>query len=327
MSILVPSPTFPPRTYGGRRLSLQFTPISPTFNSPFASATSSQPMIEDDEEFDSEKLNLQRSAQQAAERREKRPRRAHDVVEIVPASKASRHGKGKASDNTDATQEQPPTPGLIATLRLIYPTIPAKPLLFLGLGACLLSGAMTPIFSFLLSRLMFEVSADPADANVINSYGGLVLGIAAIDGVLLGCKYFLMETSAIRWVTRLRNIAYARVLGQDKAWFDQPLHSPAALAQVLVKDADDARTLVAVVMGQCMVVIAMMGLGLLWAMVWGWQLTLVGIAIGPVFVGVMGVQTGLVAKCELRNKRAREEVARVYYEASLVRMLIENTWF
>ncbi|KIJ64941.1 hypothetical protein HYDPIDRAFT_89521 [Hydnomerulius pinastri MD-312] len=180
---------------------------------------------------------------------------------------------------------------------------------------------MTPIFSFLLSRLMFEVSANPADASIINSYGGLVLGIAALDGLLLGSKYFLMETSAIRWVTRLRNTAFARVLSQDKTFFDRPTNAPASLAQVLVKDADDARSLVAVVMGQCVVVIAMMGLGLVWAMVWGWQLTLVGMAIGPVFVGVMGVQSGLVAKAEVRNKRAREEVARVYYEVRFLHLI------
>ncbi|KIK97394.1 hypothetical protein PAXRUDRAFT_824978 [Paxillus rubicundulus Ve08.2h10] len=318
MSILIPSPTFPARAYDGRRLSLQFTPVTPSFSSPFASATSTQPMVEDDEEFDMEKANLQRSAEQATGRRERRARKAHDIVQVVPASKTSKStSKGKTIEMPDAAEFYPPTPGLITTLRLIYPTIPAKPLLFLGLFACLLSGAMTPIFSFLLSRLMFEVSANPADASIINSYGGLVLGIAAIDGLLLGSKYFLMETSAIRWVTRLRNNAYFRVLSQDKSWFDSSSHSPATITQVLVKDADDARTLVAVVIGQCVVVIAMMGLGLLWAMVWGWQLTLVGVAIGPVFVAVMGIQAGLVAKCEVRNKRAREEVARVYYESIL----------
>ncbi|KAH7883108.1 P-loop containing nucleoside triphosphate hydrolase protein [Phlebopus sp. FC_14] len=316
MSILVPTPAFPPRVYDGRRMSLQFTPVSPSFSSPFPSAASSQPMVEDDEEFEGEKTALKRSAQQAAGRRERRARKAHNVIDVVPDAKAkrSRSAKAETGDCANAT----PMPGLLATFRLIYPTIPAKPLLFMGLFVCLLSGAMTPVFSFLLSRLMFEVSADPANASVINSYGGLVLGIAALDGLLLGAKYFLMETSAIRWVTRLRNDAYARVLGQDKSWFDLPSHAPAALAQVLVKDADDARTLVAVVFGQCLVVAAMMGLGLLWAMVWGWQLTLVGLAIGPVFVGVMGVQTGLAAQCEVRNKRAREEVAMVYYEAQSI---------
>lgn len=48
---------------------------------------------------------------------------------------------------------------------------------------------MTPIFSFLLSRLMFEVSANP-DAASINSYGALVLGVAAVDGLLMGLKYY-----------------------------------------------------------------------------------------------------------------------------------------
>jgi len=59
------------------------------------------------------------------------------------------------------------------------------------------------------------------------------------------------------------------MLRQDKRWFNAP-----ALAQTLVKDADDAPTLVTVVLGPYVVVLAMMGLGFLWVMVWGWQLTL-----------------------------------------------------
>jgi len=312
MSIIIPSPTFPPRAYDGRRLSLQFTPTSPTFPAIPTPDTSSPAMVEDDDEFEKDKEALRRSAQQAAGRRGERRavrRAAHTEIPVLPPAPRSK-ANHQAVEAQDAGR---PLPSLIETLRLVWPTIPSKPLLLIGLIVCLLSGAMTPVFSFLLSRLMFEVSADPSN-SIINQYGGLVLGIAALDGLLLGAKYVLMEVSAIRWVTRLRDTAYARVLRQDKAWFDAPAHAPPSLAQTLIKDADDARTLVAVVLGQCVVVFAMMGLGLLWAMVWGWQLTLVGVAIGPVFVAVMGVQTGLVGRCEVRNKRAREEVARVYYE-------------
>ncbi|KAH7926936.1 hypothetical protein BV22DRAFT_1194028 [Leucogyrophana mollusca] len=328
MSILIPDLTFPPRAYDGqsRRLSLQFTPSSPSFP-PSAFSPSAllaqQPMVEDDEEFEGEKQALERSAKEAAGKREKRERRQHEPVMqsvVIDSSKSKRKGKGAAqeievpaSNSVDTT----PTPGLFSLLRTIYPTIPGKPFVILGLVACLLSGAMTPVFSFLLSRLMFEVSAGASDASLINAYGGLVLGIAAIDGLLLGSKYFIMESAAMSWVTRLRDLAFARVLRQDKAWFDKGENGAAKLTQVLVKDGDDARTLVAVVLGQCVVVSAMLGVGLLWAMAWGWQLTLVGLAIAPVFVGVMGVQTGLVARCEVRNKRAREEVSRIYYESIL----------
>ena len=60
----------------------------------------------------------------------------------------------------------------------------------------------------------------------------------------------------------------------------------------------------------------MLGVGLIWALVEGWQLTLVGLAIAPVFAIAMAVQTKLVAKCEYRNYRAREEVAKGYYDVS-----------
>ncbi|KAG1778875.1 P-loop containing nucleoside triphosphate hydrolase protein [Suillus placidus] len=310
MSIFVPEVTVPPRTYGGHRFSLQFTPTSPTFSRPSFSLPEPVCMVEDDEEFETEKEALKRSAEEAANRRERRERKHHGALQsvVVPPS-----GNQDIQDQSDLS----PTPGLFALLRAVYPTIPTKPIVFIGLIICLLSGAMTPIFSFLLSKLIVLVSAGGSDANMINSYGGLVLGIAALDGLLLGSKFFFMETSAMRWVTRLRDIAFSRVLSQDKSWFDRPENGAAKLTQVIVKDGDDARTLIAVVVGQIVAVGAMMIIGLLWAMAWGWQLTLVGLAIGPVFVGVMGLQTNLMAKCELRNKRAREEVARVYYESIL----------
>lgn len=321
VSILVPSPTFPPRAYDARsRLSLQFTPTSPAF----PSSSSTQFMVEDDDEFEKDKEALQCAAHRAAGRRaERQERKVHEVIQFLPLSSRKSslvvrsEAKGRAKVATVDSSDRPcsPPPSLFQTIRLIWPSIPSKPLLFAGLFACFLGGAMTPIFSFLLSRLMFEVSADPSDASIINSYGGLVLGIAALDGLLLGLKYILMERSAIRWINVLRNKAYTRVLAQDKSWFDEPSHSPSVLSQTLIKDADDARALVAVVLGQCLVVLAMMGLGLIWAMVWGWQLTLVGVAIGPIFVAVMSIQTGLVARCELRNKRAREQIAKVYYES------------
>jgi ATP-binding cassette, subfamily B (MDR/TAP), member 1 len=104
------------------------------------------------------------------------------------------------------------------------------------------------------------------------------------------------------------------VLSQDKKWFDNTDNSSVRLVQILIKDGDDARTLIATVLAQSFVVGSMLGVGLIWALVRGWQLTLVGFAIAPVFVITMVVQTNLVSRCEVRNKRARENVAKGYYE-------------
>lgn len=318
----LPSPAVA-HTVASRRFSLQFTPTSPTFSfhnrsaTSFnnTSATSMQADEGEDTEFEQEKAAMKRSGTSANTRRAgvKAPRARWDdatlTVKVDPKA-----------PSTEATEEETPEarPQFWALVRAVYPTIPYKPLLFLGLAVCLLSGAMTPVFSFLLSRLLFEVSTGAQNTALINTYGGIVLAVAALDGLLMGLKYVLMESAGMAWVTRIRKRAFGRVLAQDRAWFDRGGSSPVRLVQVLVKDGDDARNLVSVVAGQCCVVAAMLGVGLVWAMVRGWQLTLVGLAIAPVFVGTMGVQTALVAGCEVRNKRAREEVAKGYYDVSFL---------
>ncbi|KAJ7485153.1 P-loop containing nucleoside triphosphate hydrolase protein [Mycena galericulata] len=214
--------------------------------------------------------------------------------------------------SSPAAPEAPST--IWGLLREIYPTIPHKPFVLFGLVVCVLSGAATPVFSFLLSRLLFEVSTGAQDTAAINKYGLIVLVVAAADGLLMGLKYFVMQATAMAWVTRLRNAAFGRILRQDKRWFDARPGGAGALGRVLIKDGDDARELLASVAGQFLVVGAMFGVGLVWALLKGWQLALVGFAIVPVFGATMAAQTGFVARCEMRNKRAREEVATQYYE-------------
>ena len=108
------------------------------------------------------------------------------------------------------------------------------------------------------------------------------------------------------------------MLAQDVSFFDSPQGESVRIAQTLVKDAEDARNLIAVCVGQSVAVFAMLGVGLIWALVQGWQLTLAGLAIALVFAGVMAVQARLVANAERRNKTAREEVAKAYYEVRLL---------
>jgi ATP-binding cassette subfamily B (MDR/TAP) protein 1 len=318
-SIHIPylAPPSPAHTVAKRRLSLQFTPTSPTFSIHQPSANSSAMiLVEDDEDFESEKRSLMSSGTLAADKRsmtsvKTRARWDGEKLEALNSVKVESREKEREKTDEEYSSQQ----GFWALLRDVYPTVPLKPLLFFGMLVCVISGAMTPVFSFLLSRLLFEVSIGATNVSIINQYGAIVLGVAAADGLLMGSKYFIMETSGILWVTRLRNICFRLLMAQDKKYFDKSANSPPKLVQVLIKDGDDARSLISIVIGQCLVVASMLGVGLVWALARGWQLTLVGFAIAPVFAGVMALQTNLVGKCELRNKRAREDVAKSYYES------------
>jgi ATP-binding cassette subfamily B (MDR/TAP) protein 1 len=199
-------------------------------------------------------------------------------------------------------------------VRDVYSSIPDVPLVVIGLVACILNGVMTPVFSFLLSRLLFEVSIGASNVSTINKFGAIVLGAAALDGLFFGLKYFIMEAASNAWLSRLRSWSFRRILAQDRKWFDSSANSAVAIVQILIKDGDDAKILVSDILGQCVVVFAMLSVGLVWAMIMGWQLTMAGLAIAPVFAVMMFVQTRLVTKCEVRNKRAREDVAKGYYE-------------
>jgi len=320
----IPFVMAPPQThnFSGHRYSLPSTPTSVTLT-----ANHHVPMVMDSNEFDKEKSTMERSAVTAREARSTRGgglRRwgnsREEVLNYIKVEKSVYEGFSSANGSDEETR-----PKFWTLMRSIYPTIPRKPLLFFGLVVCVLSGAMTPVFSYLLSRLLFEISIGAQNVSIINTFGGLVLGVAAVDGFFLGLKYFVMETSGMLWVTHIRKSAFGRILGQDKKWFDKPFHSPARLVQILVKDGDDARDLISVVWGQFFVVATMLGVGLVWAFIRGWQLTLAGLAIAPVFAITMAVQTKLVAKCEVRNKRAREDVARDYYDVRFQLVLCSHS--
>ncbi|KAJ6483529.1 P-loop containing nucleoside triphosphate hydrolase protein [Mycena vitilis] len=301
---VLPSPAV---TVSTGRFSLQFPATS---TSTVFSFNSSAPLVagkREDEKM--EHLRTSASSRQLAAR----VRTRSEAAKILPVVQIT------ADSSSKPAQEQTPAQQLSiwALVRRLYPTVPYKLLVALGVVVCLISGAMTPIFSYLLSQLFYDVATGAHDTSKINKYGFIVLATAALDGLFIGIKYFLMETTSMWWITKVRKVCFERVLAQDKKWFDSSENAPVKLVQVLIKDGDDARNLIAVVLGQLAVVTSMLGVGLVWALVKGWQLTLVGFAIAPVFAVAMAVQTGLVAKCELRNKRAREDVARRYYEAIL----------
>ncbi|KAK7020522.1 P-loop containing nucleoside triphosphate hydrolase protein [Favolaschia claudopus] len=303
-----PVPPSPAVTVSTRRFSLQFTPTSTVF-----SFNSSAPLVDDEKEIDEK--TLERNGTRASSRRRRpsapRVRTRWDDAKLQPMPDV------KVELPSDPEQGPPSLQQLSvwALVRVLYPTVPYKPLVLLGVIVCLISGAMTPIFSFLLSRLFYGVATGAHDIATINKYGFIVLSTAALDGIFIGLKYFIMESTSMSWITRVRKACFQRVLAQDKKWFDKQENAPPRVVQVLIKDGDDARNLIAVVLSQLAVVTSMLGVGLIWALVKGWQLTLVGFAIAPVFAVTMVVQAGLVAKCELRNKRAREEVSQGYYEA------------
>ncbi|KAL7422237.1 ATP-dependent permease [Cryptotrichosporon argae] len=210
--------------------------------------------------------------------------------------------------------KQAPMPSIFATFAYWFPTVPNKHNLLLGMVGAIAHGAATPIWSSFVSKLMAIVGGSGSMSS-ITFYGGVSLGVcfaqAAADWMQ---EYFLYRVAA-EWTAAVRVKAFERVLAQDKGWFDDSANSPARLVHALIKDAEDMRTLMSVIIGKAATFVTMVVLGLVWAMVIGWRLTLVGIAIGPVFAAIVMISERFTDLAEIRNKRAREAVAKTFYEA------------
>ncbi|PPR00099.1 hypothetical protein CVT24_008957, partial [Panaeolus cyanescens] len=204
-----------------KRYSLPFTPTSATFTiastNPFAAYSSEKEKYveeEDEEEmaFNNEKYAVEMSGATARRGREQTQQRMQlrrdntlDLSVVVDPR-----------DNATNPTNDEPLPSFFSLSRMAFSTLPSKPVLFIGLMFCLLSGAMTPLFSYLLSRLLFEVSIGAQNVSVINMFGGIVLGVAALDGLFLALKYAIMEGVANSWAERVRGDAFAGVIRQDR---------------------------------------------------------------------------------------------------------------
>lgn len=217
-------------------------------------------------------------------------------------------------DNNHGKQANPPArPKVFAILWMAWRTQPSKLILVAGLVCAVLSGAVTPAFSVVLARLMATMGKE-GQSHAVVVFSLIVLGIALLDGLLSFSRFFLLEQSANLWVRELRKKAYARVLAQDKAWFDREENKASNLMMRIVKDAEDARWLINRIMGSLVLVASMISIALVWSLAVGWQLTLAGLAIAPLFIGATSLQTRFVQRREALNKVKREQVSKRFYD-------------
>ncbi|OCF35279.1 ATP-binding cassette, subfamily B (MDR/TAP), member 1 [Kwoniella heveanensis BCC8398] len=218
--------------------------------------------------------------------------------------------------STVAAGDRPvPIPHLASLIRLYLPTLPAKSLLVIGCIASVGHGVTTPVWSFFLAKLMTIVGAGGTDTSSLTKFGLIVLALCAAQGTCDAVSEWALVGGSARWTHKIRDQAFGKVIKQDKAFFDEPNNSPSRLVQILIKDADDARTLMAQVIGKSVTVTTMIGLGIIWAMVVGWQLTLIGVALAPIFGGYIALDAWMVGKQEVKCKAGREAVGRTFYES------------
>ena len=222
--------------------------------------------------------------------------------------------------------EQPlgPLLGITGIIRKYFSVLPQKYFFGISLLCAIGHGIVTPVWSTYIAALMALVGGGGTDVTGVTRSGLILLALSIGQAVLSSIQYYLLERMSGQWATIIRLTAFRKLLLQDKAFFDLTDNAPARLVQILVKDADDMRPVISKIVGKCVVVVTMIGLGLIWAMVDGWRLTLLGMAIVPFFGIIMVFNTAVLGKYEILNKSKRETLGRTFYEVSAFHIAIEQ---
>ncbi|KAK9318164.1 P-loop containing nucleoside triphosphate hydrolase protein [Lipomyces starkeyi] len=235
--------------------------------------------------------------------------------------------------------------GVVAFLLLAFRTQRRKWPVLVGLLVAVINGAAMPAFSYTFARLVYTIFPDqraPQSKWQSLQWPLIVLGISCVDALTTFGHTHILEVAGDRWVYRLKNLAFRKILTRDWSWFiDVPVpasvasasssfasgnseedtvsseigHRAApALSQVINNDADELRVLLGRLSGTLISVLATFSVGLLWSFVAGWQLTLVAISTAPVAIATSKFYAYISDRWTARYTSESDKYTEIAYE-------------
>ncbi|KAK6204673.1 P-loop containing nucleoside triphosphate hydrolase protein [Scheffersomyces amazonensis] len=182
--------------------------------------------------------------------------------------------------NSDGKEEEPVL-GIIAILKYCQKTMQRKDLIFMGLFFSVLAGIANPVFSFCFSQLlnnMMNTSIGLHVTSALVQWSCIVIGIAVATGLVNYLAQYILAIAGEKWILYLRKLCFTRINEQDMSYFGLDNTKPAEITALLMNDTRDLRALVTQFISVIINLIVMLLVGVIWSMVLGWKLSLVGLS-------------------------------------------------
>ncbi|WPG97252.1 Hypothetical protein R9X50_00002400 [Acrodontium crateriforme] len=205
---------------------------------------------------------------------------------------------------------------LTQIMATIWPNIDwsARILLVMGFWGATVHGVGTPVFAFILSKLLQTYAVPGVDKHEALIYSLCILAVAITDAAHTYIFRFFLECVAQSWVDNIRAEGVRRILAQPKAFFDEEENSVSRLTDCLDRNAEEMRNLLGRFAPLAYVAALITFVSVAWALSSNWKMTIIAIAMAPYIFLVTKAFFAVSARWETLSNDVSEEVSAIFTE-------------